>query len=194
MTGRALPRARRVPDGGRRGRDGAAQLGRRDGEGDGRRIARQGQAGRRASPNVLRPFPAEEFRGALRGVKAVTIGDRADSYGARRQPVARSARRDPDRSARTTPRSCRASTAWRQGLLREPTPEQFFEQAIARPQRPGASPSPSPTTAPRPADPTAGRGPGCRRSAGRRLARHGASARRCRRPAGSRSSSSPCGR
>ena len=34
------------------------------------------------SPNVLRPFPAEEFRGALRRVKAVTIGDRADSYGA----------------------------------------------------------------------------------------------------------------
>ncbi|MBK6981970.1 MAG: pyruvate synthase [Betaproteobacteria bacterium] len=34
------------------------------------------------SPNVLRPFPAEEFREQLRGVKAVTIGDRADSYGA----------------------------------------------------------------------------------------------------------------
>ena len=34
------------------------------------------------SPNVLRPFPAEEFRDALRGVKAATIGDRADSYGA----------------------------------------------------------------------------------------------------------------
>ena len=34
------------------------------------------------SPNVLRPFPAEAFRRALRGVKAVTIGDRADSYGA----------------------------------------------------------------------------------------------------------------
>ena len=34
------------------------------------------------SPNVLRPFPAEEFRRALRRVKAVTIGDRADSYGA----------------------------------------------------------------------------------------------------------------
>ena len=34
------------------------------------------------SPNVLRPFPAEEFRRALKHVKAVTIGDRADSYGA----------------------------------------------------------------------------------------------------------------
>src|SRR5450759_905742 len=33
------------------------------------------------APNVLRPFPAEEFRQALRRVKAVTIGDRADSYG-----------------------------------------------------------------------------------------------------------------
>ena len=34
------------------------------------------------SPNVLRPFPAEGFRRALRQVKALTIGDRADSYGA----------------------------------------------------------------------------------------------------------------
>ena len=34
------------------------------------------------SPNVLRPFPAEEFRRALRPAKAATIGDRADSYGA----------------------------------------------------------------------------------------------------------------
>lgn len=34
------------------------------------------------SPNVLRPFPADEFRAALRGVKALTVGDRADSYGA----------------------------------------------------------------------------------------------------------------
>src|SRR5665811_60357 len=34
------------------------------------------------SPNVLRPFPAEEFRRALRPGKAATIGDRADSYGA----------------------------------------------------------------------------------------------------------------
>jgi pyruvate ferredoxin oxidoreductase alpha subunit len=34
------------------------------------------------SPNVMRPFPAEEFRNALRRVKAATIGDRADSYGA----------------------------------------------------------------------------------------------------------------
>jgi pyruvate ferredoxin oxidoreductase alpha subunit len=34
------------------------------------------------SPNVLRPFPAEEFRAWLCHVKAVTVGDRADSYGA----------------------------------------------------------------------------------------------------------------
>jgi pyruvate ferredoxin oxidoreductase alpha subunit len=34
------------------------------------------------SPNVLRPFPADEFRDALKHVKAATIGDRADSYGA----------------------------------------------------------------------------------------------------------------
>jgi pyruvate ferredoxin oxidoreductase alpha subunit len=34
------------------------------------------------SPNVLRPFPADAFRAALHGVGAVTVGDRADSYGA----------------------------------------------------------------------------------------------------------------
>ncbi|HSW94852.1 MAG TPA: thiamine pyrophosphate-dependent enzyme [Patescibacteria group bacterium] len=34
------------------------------------------------SPNVLRPFPADELRRALRPVRATTIGDRADSYGA----------------------------------------------------------------------------------------------------------------
>ena len=34
------------------------------------------------SPNVLRPFPAEELRTALRGVRGATVGDRADSYGA----------------------------------------------------------------------------------------------------------------
>jgi pyruvate ferredoxin oxidoreductase alpha subunit len=33
------------------------------------------------SPNVLRPFPGQEFRHALRNVKSATIGDRADSYG-----------------------------------------------------------------------------------------------------------------
>jgi pyruvate ferredoxin oxidoreductase alpha subunit len=34
------------------------------------------------SPNALRPFPAELFRRELAGVKAVLVGDRADSYGA----------------------------------------------------------------------------------------------------------------
>ena len=34
------------------------------------------------SPNVLRPFPSELFRQALAPVNGVTIGDRADSYGA----------------------------------------------------------------------------------------------------------------
>lgn len=34
------------------------------------------------SPNVLRPFPAEQFRQQLKHVRAVTIGDRGDSYGA----------------------------------------------------------------------------------------------------------------
>lgn len=34
------------------------------------------------SPNVLRPFPGEQFRKALRNVRAVVVGDRADSYGA----------------------------------------------------------------------------------------------------------------
>ena len=34
------------------------------------------------SPNVMRPFPSEQFRSALKRVKAATIGDRADSYGA----------------------------------------------------------------------------------------------------------------
>ncbi len=34
------------------------------------------------SPNVLRPFPAKELREALAGVKALVVGERADSYGA----------------------------------------------------------------------------------------------------------------
>lgn len=34
------------------------------------------------SPNVLRPFPAKEFRAQLRGVRAATVAERADSYGA----------------------------------------------------------------------------------------------------------------
>jgi len=45
-------------------------------------LRERGQAVGVLSPNVLRPFPAEEFRRALAKVKAVTVGDRADSYGA----------------------------------------------------------------------------------------------------------------
>ncbi|CAI9388988.1 MULTISPECIES: transketolase C-terminal domain-containing protein [Bacillaceae] len=33
------------------------------------------------SPNLIRPFPAEEIRKALRNVKALLVGERADSYG-----------------------------------------------------------------------------------------------------------------
>ncbi|MFA9559612.1 thiamine pyrophosphate-dependent enzyme [Evansella sp. AB-rgal1] len=33
------------------------------------------------SPNIIRPFPAEEIRNALKNVKALLIGERADSYG-----------------------------------------------------------------------------------------------------------------
>ena len=50
-------------------------------------VADQHRAAGRAvgvlSPNVLRPFPSEQFRRALRRVRAVTVGDRGDSYGAK---------------------------------------------------------------------------------------------------------------
>lgn len=35
------------------------------------------------SPNIIRPFPAEAIRKALTGVKALLVGERADSYGAK---------------------------------------------------------------------------------------------------------------
>src|SRR5450759_3958118 len=34
------------------------------------------------SPNVIRPFPAAAIRAALRGVRAVVLGERSSSYGA----------------------------------------------------------------------------------------------------------------
>ena len=34
------------------------------------------------SPNIIRPFPAEQIRAALRGVKAVVLGERSPAYGA----------------------------------------------------------------------------------------------------------------
>lgn len=33
-------------------------------------------------PNIIRPFPAAQLREALRNVKALLVGERADSYGA----------------------------------------------------------------------------------------------------------------
>jgi len=34
------------------------------------------------APNMIRPFPAKQIAEALKNVKAITVGDRADSYGA----------------------------------------------------------------------------------------------------------------
>lgn len=34
-------------------------------------------------PNIIRPFPAEQLRRALKNVKALLVGERADSYGAK---------------------------------------------------------------------------------------------------------------
>lgn len=34
------------------------------------------------SPNIIRPFPAKEIRAALKNVKSLLVGERADSYGA----------------------------------------------------------------------------------------------------------------
>lgn len=34
------------------------------------------------SPNIIRPFPSEQIREALKNIKALLIGERADSYGA----------------------------------------------------------------------------------------------------------------
>jgi pyruvate ferredoxin oxidoreductase alpha subunit len=46
------------------------------------RFRREGRKVGVLSPNVLRPFPADLIRGYLSGVKAIVVGDRADSYGA----------------------------------------------------------------------------------------------------------------
>ena len=45
------------------------------------RLREQGVRAGVVSPNVLQQFPAEELRTALRGVRALVIGERADSYG-----------------------------------------------------------------------------------------------------------------
>ena len=51
------------------------------------RLRQKGQRVGVVSLDVLRPFPAEEVRQALRGVKALVIGERGDSYGAHGGPL-----------------------------------------------------------------------------------------------------------
>lgn len=46
------------------------------------RLREQGIKAGVISPNILRPFPADAIRQALAGVKALLVGERADSYGA----------------------------------------------------------------------------------------------------------------
>jgi pyruvate ferredoxin oxidoreductase alpha subunit len=46
------------------------------------RLRAKGVAAGVVSPNVIRPFPADAIRQALRGVRAVLIGERSSSYGA----------------------------------------------------------------------------------------------------------------
>ncbi|WP_019242515.1 MULTISPECIES: thiamine pyrophosphate-dependent enzyme [Bacillus] len=45
-------------------------------------LRKQGIKAGVVSPNMIRPFPAEEIRQALKGVKTLLVGERADSYGA----------------------------------------------------------------------------------------------------------------
>ncbi len=45
-------------------------------------LREQGQKVGVLSLNVIRPFPAEDIRQALKNVKTIVVGDRADSYGA----------------------------------------------------------------------------------------------------------------
>ncbi|MGQ9573512.1 MAG: thiamine pyrophosphate-dependent enzyme [Dehalococcoidia bacterium] len=51
------------------------------------RLRQRGQRVGVVTLNVLRPFPADEIRQALRNVKALVIGERADSYGAHGGPL-----------------------------------------------------------------------------------------------------------
>lgn len=46
------------------------------------KLRKQGIKAGVISPNILRPFPQEDIRKALKNVKAVLVGERADSYGA----------------------------------------------------------------------------------------------------------------
>lgn len=45
-------------------------------------LRKQGIKAGVVSPNIIRPFPSEDIRQALKGVKAILVGERADSYGA----------------------------------------------------------------------------------------------------------------
>ncbi|UCZ51558.1 thiamine pyrophosphate-dependent enzyme [Bacillus shivajii] len=46
------------------------------------RLRKQGIKAGVISPNIIRPFPIKDIQDALRNVKAVLVGERADSYGA----------------------------------------------------------------------------------------------------------------
>ncbi|MGM9987372.1 MAG: thiamine pyrophosphate-dependent enzyme [Bacillaceae bacterium] len=46
------------------------------------RLRKQGIKAGVVSPNIIRPFPAEQLREALKNVKVLLVGERADSYGA----------------------------------------------------------------------------------------------------------------
>jgi pyruvate ferredoxin oxidoreductase alpha subunit len=46
------------------------------------RLRAQGIKAGVISPNIIRPFPAKEIREALKNVKSLLVGERADSYGA----------------------------------------------------------------------------------------------------------------
>lgn len=46
------------------------------------KLRKQGIKAGVISPNIIRPFPAEAIRNALKNVKALLVGERADSYGA----------------------------------------------------------------------------------------------------------------
>lgn len=47
------------------------------------KLRKQGIKAGVISPNIIRPFPQEEIRKALKNVKALLVGERADSYGAK---------------------------------------------------------------------------------------------------------------
>ena len=113
------------------------------------------------SPNVLRPFPAEEFRRRCSGVKAVDHRrPRRLLRRRRRQPLARGARGAPGRSATTTRWCSRASTAWAARTSTRADAEAFFDAGARGGRSRAGRRARSPTTAPRRASPDARRAPG----------------------------------